>query len=143
MQQRHRVEVEHGLCLRMVAQLRVVAGEAQNVVDAEHSGAQKVGLERDAVAVAAGQLEDGGKACVLEDLAGGKTAQTHDGRLVIGDVDIVHAGEIFLRLFYQAVDMNSLGGADLSGNYKFSVLKQFRNSHNSSLLIIQILWRPW
>ena len=52
----------------------------------------------------------GVRPCVLEDLAGGKTAQTHDGRLVIGDVDIVNAGEIFLRLFYQAVDMNSLGG---------------------------------
>ena len=51
MQQRHGVQIEDGLGLRMVTQLGVVAGEAQNVVNAKHGGAQQVRLQGDAVAL--------------------------------------------------------------------------------------------
>ena len=130
MEQRHGVQIEHRLGLGMVAQLGVVAGQAQNVVDAQHGGAQQVGLQRDAVAVAAGQLEDGGKPRVLQHLAGGQTAQPHDGGLVIGHVDVVDAGEVFLRLLHQTVDVDALGRADLGGNDEFTVMKQICNFHS-------------
>ena len=114
-----------------VAQLGVVAGEAENVVNAQHGGAQQVGLQRNAVAVAAGQLENGVQARILQHLAGGKAAQTHDGGLVVGYVDEVDAGEVLLSLFDHAVDVDSLGRTNLGRNYKFPVLKQFRNFHIS------------
>ena len=58
----------------MAAQLGVVARQAQDVVDAQHGRAQQVRLQSDAVAVAAGQLEDRGKARVLQNLTCGKAA---------------------------------------------------------------------
>ena len=115
----------------MVAQLGMIAGEAENVVDAQHGGAEQIGLESDAVPVPAGQLEDGVQSGILQHLAGGERPQTHDGGLVIRDVDEVDTGQVFLCLFHHAVNMNSFGRADLGSNYKFTVIKQFRNSHNS------------
>ena len=55
-QQRQRVEVEHRLGFRMVARLHAVAGQAQDVGDAERRGAEHVALDRDPVVVAAGDL---------------------------------------------------------------------------------------
>src|SRR5690242_4932479 len=52
------VQVEHGLGVRVVAEPRVVAGHQDHVEDAEGGGGQQVGLERDPVAVAAGDLHD-------------------------------------------------------------------------------------
>ena len=131
MEQGHGIQVEHGLGLGMVAHLGVVAGEAQDVVNAQHSGTQKVRLQGDAVPVPAGQLEDGVQAGILQHLAGSQRTQAHNRGLVIGDVDEVDAGEILLGLLYHAVDMNSFGRADLGSNDKLTVIKQFRNSHNS------------
>ena len=45
--------VEHALRLRLVAEARVVAGEAQHVGNAQRRRAEQVGLQGDAVAVAA------------------------------------------------------------------------------------------
>ena len=115
----------------MVAQLGVVAGEAENVVNAQHGGAQQVGLQRNAVAVAAGQLENGVQCGVLQHLAGGKRAKAHDGGLVVGNVDKMHIGKVLFRFLYHAVNMNSFGRADLGRNHKLTVVKQFSNSHNS------------
>src|SRR5215831_12697635 len=52
------VQVEHGLGVRVVAEPRVVAGHQDHVGDAQGGGGQQVRLERDAVAVAAGDLHD-------------------------------------------------------------------------------------
>ena len=131
MQQGDGVQIKHRLGLGMVTQLGVVAGEAQNVVNAQHGGAQQIGLQGDAVPVTAGQLEDGVQARVLQHLTGSQRTQTHDGGLVISDVYEVDAGQVLLGLFHHAVNMNSFGRADLGSNYKFTVIKQFRNSHNS------------
>jgi hypothetical protein len=59
LQQRHAVEVEHRLGLRMVAGLHPVAGQAQHVGHAHGRAAQDVALDRDAVLVAAGDLHHG------------------------------------------------------------------------------------
>ena len=130
-QQGDGIQVKHRLGLGMVAQLGVVAGQAQDVVNAQHGGAQQIGLEGNAVPVPAGQLEDGVQACILQHLAGGEGAQTHDRGLVIGDVDKVDAGQILLGILYHTVNVNSFGRADLGSNDKLTVIKQFRNSHNS------------
>ena len=95
-QERHRleeldaVEVVHRLGFAMVALDDVVAGEGQDVLDAQHEGVEQVALERQAVAVAADHLEDRLDAG-LDELGGnGQRAQPHDGRLEVGDVDGRH-----------------------------------------------------
>ena len=59
-QQGHRIQIKHGLCAWMVTKGGMVAGKAKDIIDTQHSGAQQIGLEADAVAVTAGNLEDGG-----------------------------------------------------------------------------------
>ena len=134
MEQRDGVQVENGLGLGMVAQLGVVAGEAEQVLNAQGGGAQQVRLQGDAVTVAAGHLEDGGEAGVLQDLAGGHGAQTHDGGLVIGHVDGGNLLQVGLGFLHQVLQMDALGGADFRRNYKFTTFKQVSNIHCSLLL---------
>ena len=87
--QMDRVEIEHALGLLVIAHHRVVAGEAEDVGDAQERGRQQVGLQAQAVAVAAGGLEDG-VAAAAHDLAGHRQgAQAHDRALVVGDVQAV------------------------------------------------------
>ena len=57
-QQRDRIEVEHRLGLRVVALADVVAGQAEDIAHAQGGRAQDVALQRDAIAVAAGDLAD-------------------------------------------------------------------------------------
>ncbi len=59
------VEVVHALGLGVVAEAHVVAGEAEDVLDAEHRGAEDVGLHGQAVTVAAGHLHDRLEAVLL------------------------------------------------------------------------------
>ena len=131
MQQRHGIQIEHGLGLGMVAQLGVVAGEAEDVVDPQHGGAEQVGFQSNTVPIAAGQLENGVQSGILQHLAGGEGTEAHDGGLVVSNVDKMDAGEVLLRFLYHAVNMNSFGRADLGRNHKLTVVKQFSNSHNS------------
>ena len=51
------IDVEDRLGLGLVAGLGIVAGEDQEVLDAERGGAHQFALQRDAVLVAAGELE--------------------------------------------------------------------------------------
>ena len=129
MEQGDAVQVEDGLGLGMVAQLGMVAGEAEDVVDAEVGGAEQVGLQRHAVPVAAGHLEDGVQPGVLQGLAGGQGAQTHDGGLVVRHVHGGDAAEIFLRFRDQAFDVESLGRTNFGGNDKFTTGKKLSNFH--------------
>ena len=59
-QQRDRIEIEDRLGFGMVAALHAVAGQAQNVADAERRGAQHGALDGDAIVVAAGNLHHRG-----------------------------------------------------------------------------------
>ena len=107
----------------MVAQLGVVAGEAQNVVNAQHGSAQKVGLQGDAVAVTAGHLEDGGQPRVLQSHTGRQASHTHDGRLVIGDVDGGDGRQMLLGFRYQMAAVSTLGRAYFRGHNKLTVIE--------------------
>ena len=71
----------------MVAEAHVVAGEAEDVPDAQDGGAEDVGLHGEAVPVAAGHLHDGLEAVLLGLMAGDHRADAHHGGLVVGDVD--------------------------------------------------------
>jgi hypothetical protein len=122
-QQGDGVQVEHGLCCGVIAQGGVVAGEAEDVVDAEHGGGEQIGLEGQTVPVAAGHLEDGVQTHVLEGFANAQRAHTHDGGLVVRYVDGCDVAEILLGLLQQVIDVDPLGRAYFCGNYKFTTFK--------------------
>ena len=113
----------------MVAQLGVVAGEAEDVLDAEHGGGKQVGLQSHAVPVPAGELIDGVEARILQRLAGGQRAQTHDGGLVIRDVHGSDVGEVFLCLLDQGLNMEAFRRADLGSNDELTTRKLFTDLH--------------
>jgi len=56
--QRHAVEIEDRLGLRMIAGLHAIACQAQHVAHAHGGPAEDVSLDRDAILVAAGDLHD-------------------------------------------------------------------------------------
>ena len=130
MQQGDGVEVENGLCTGVIAHLGVVARQAEDIVDAEHRCAQKLRLQCDAVAVTASELQDRGQACVLQSDAGGQAAHTHDGGLVIGNIDSGDAAEVLGCFFDEVVNVDSLGRADFCGDNELTSIKQFSNSHD-------------
>ena len=130
-QQRHGIQVEHGLGTGVVAHLGVVAGEAQDVVNAQHGGTQQLGLQGDAVAVPAGQLQNGGQSGVLQGHTHRQAAHTHDGGLVIGDIDSGNIAEVFLGLGQQVVNVDALGGAYFGGHNKFAIVESFGQFHLS------------
>ena len=57
--QRGRVDIEHRLGVGLIAGLRIISGQAQQVVDAASRRAHEVGLQGNAVAIPAGELKDG------------------------------------------------------------------------------------
>ena len=87
--QRPRVDIEHRLGVGLVAGLRVVAGEHQEVVDAERRRAHEVALQRDAVAVAAGELQDRLDARPEEERRRGKRAHVRPRAGAVGQIDRV------------------------------------------------------
>ncbi len=84
-----RVEVEHGLGLRVVAGLHAVARQAQHVADAHRRAAEDVALDRDAVLVAAGDLHDRRVADARQQRADGEARHVAVGAAAVGRVDRV------------------------------------------------------
>src|SRR5258708_8112388 len=58
-EQGRRIQIENRLGVRLVPELRVVAAQRENIADAERCGAEQLALKGDAVAVAAGDLQNG------------------------------------------------------------------------------------
>ena len=69
------IEVEHRLGVGLVARGRIVAAQHQQVADAERRRAEQVALQREPVAVAAGQLQHRLDAVALQQHGGGERAQ--------------------------------------------------------------------
>ena len=84
------VDVVDVLRHRVIAELLVVAGEANEIVDAVGRRAENVGLHGDAVAVPADHLHDGVHALVLDDQGRGERRHADHRGLVVGDVHAVH-----------------------------------------------------
>ena len=87
--QRLRVDVEHRLGVGLVAGLRVVAGEKEEVADAERRRAHHLALQRDAVLVAAGDLQDRLDAGAEEKARCGQRAHMRARAGAVGDIDRV------------------------------------------------------
>ncbi|MBA7660838.1 hypothetical protein ES703_68844 [subsurface metagenome] len=85
----------------MVAELLVVAGKTEDVIDTEGDGAEHIALQRQPVPVANDHLHHRLNALLPQKQAASQAGHAHDGRLVIGDVHrIAAAAEQFTFLSY-------------------------------------------
>ncbi len=71
----------------MVTKPLVIACQAEQVAHPESVSAQQVALDRQAVAVAAGHLDDRLQPFIDHDRPGADAGHAHDRGLVIGDID--------------------------------------------------------
>jgi hypothetical protein len=114
--QHHAVQVEDRRRAGVVAEARVVADEQQHVGDAEQPGAEQVGLQRDPVAVPAGQLHHRLQPGALGEHRAGHCRWHHAGAGVVGDVDRVHpAGQRF-GLGVDPVRVDAVRQVELGGH---------------------------
>ena len=81
------VDVEYRLGIGLIAGFGVVAREHQDVTDAERGGAHQLALQRDAVLVAAGDLQNRLDAGVDEDYRGRQRGHMGAGAGTVGDID--------------------------------------------------------
>ena len=73
----------------MIAGLRIVAAHEHEVLDAERGRTEQVGLQRDAVAVASGDLDDRIEAGLAHDHRSRQRGHRDDRAVAVGDVDRV------------------------------------------------------
>ena len=90
LQQAHRLVVEHRPRLWLVSCFYRVSREAQDVANTQGMGSQHVGLQGNAVAVAATDLKHRLQTVIQEQAADGQTAHPHHRAAAIGNVDAMH-----------------------------------------------------
>ena len=123
----------------------VVAGEAENVIDAEGGGPQDIALEGDAVPVPGHHLETRLQPHELEADAAGQATDPADRRLVVRDVDGI---DVILDQVALVLDHGAIGApgrTDLGSDRKVARgdhLLQFAGSSHthirkSSLTIVR------
>ncbi len=90
--QADRVDVEDCRRIGIVAQLRRIAGQAENVLEPDRRGAQQVRLNAEHIPIAARVVQDRLDARVLLNL-NAQALRAHAGRRTrrVGHVDCVHA----------------------------------------------------
>jgi hypothetical protein len=117
--ERARVEIEHGLGIRLIAGGRIVAAQQQEVPHPERGGAHQLALERNAVTVAAGQLEDRLDPGTDQQRRRRQGAHMGAGAGPIGDVDGIRQAAQRQRLCGEVIGIarhrrRHLGGDDES-----------------------------
>jgi hypothetical protein len=74
----------------VVSDGRIVPGETQNILDAEHGGAHEVRLYPNPIPITAGHLHDRIMAEFIEKSADRERSGPHNGRRVVRHVDPMH-----------------------------------------------------
>ena len=135
LQDAHGIQIEHGLGGLAVAHGGVVAGQSQHGVDAERRCGEHVAHDRHAGAIAAGHLNDGLQAVLLQ-----RDAEAQRGRLQGRGLHVRHVHAVHNAL--QALcDLHFLGkivalrGGHLSGDTKNATFQGlFKYAHCFALL---------
>ncbi len=99
--ERGRVDVEHRFGFRLVAGLGVVAGQAEQVADVGGRRPHQLRLQRDAVAIAAGELEYRLDALADENGGGNRCREMRAGAGAVGDIDRIGQAAQWQRLVQQ------------------------------------------
>ena len=116
-------EIEDGFGVGVVTGTGGIAGEAEDVLNAENISCEEVGLEGDPVAVSACELADGLDAAVEYDFAEGQGAEPHDRGILVGDVYCIDGGE-GIENRQGRPDVDALGRRDLGGDQE-GIRRQF------------------
>ena len=115
-EQRHAIEIENRLGLRMIAGLHAVAREAQHVADTHCGAAEDVALDRDAVLVAAGDLHDGRVPHPREQRAYGDARHVAIRAAAIGGIDRIDVAVEYPRAPVDVLRVGRIGRRELGGD---------------------------
>ena len=99
--QRLRIDVEHRLGVGLIAGFRIVTGEKEEITDAERGRPHQFALQRDAVFIAAGDLENRFDAGADQEARGRERAHMRPRAGPVGDVDRVGQALQSCRLLQQ------------------------------------------
>ncbi len=113
-------DVEHRLGVGLVAGLRVVAGQDQQVVHPGRRRAHQIGLQRNAIAVAAGELQDRLDAVLHHERRCNGGGQVRAGARPVGDVDRVRQALERQRLRQHVLRVERNGRRDLGGDHELA-----------------------
>ncbi len=116
LEQRHAVQIEHRLGLRMIARLHAVARQAQHVADAHGGAAQNIALNGDAVLVAAGDLHDGRVADARQQGADGQARHVAIRAAAVGGVDRIDVAVEHARPFVHILRIGRIRRRKLGGD---------------------------
>ncbi|VTR67808.1 hypothetical protein DESC_610391 [Desulfosarcina cetonica] len=119
------VDVEDALGLGMVAELLMVAGEAEHVADAHGRGTEDVGLHGQPVAIPADHLVIGLEPLFDGDQRGRPAGHAHHGGLVVGDIDGIDLADQVLGLIPNRLHVGSAGRPQFSGEGEMTGAQYF------------------
>ena len=118
LEQRHAIQIEHRLRLRMIARLHTVAGQAQHVAHAHRRAAENIALNRDAVLVPAGDLHDRRIADARQQRTDGHARHVAVRAAAVGRVDGVHIAVEHTRALVHIVRIGRVRGRELGGDHE-------------------------
>ena len=81
------IEILHMDRVRVISVLRVITAHEQEIGETERGGTEQVGLQRDAVPVTSGDLDDGLHAGFADQQRIRDGGHRHDAAVAVGDVD--------------------------------------------------------
>jgi len=116
----------------MVAEAGMIPGEQQQIFDAEGGRSEQVGLQRHAVAVPAGHLQDGLNAALMEQRRHHQRRHAHIGPLIIRHIDGNHFRRETGRGCKHPIEIHPFGGCDFSRYHELPGDKffcQFRHDY--------------
>ena len=108
-------QIQHVLSVRMIADLGVIAGHTQKVLDPAHRAAQHIGLNRDPIAMLAGHLHNRLDPQLAHHHARAQRRHPSNSALIIGQVNRVDSIAHAQRQPFKRSARGTLGRGQLAG----------------------------
>jgi hypothetical protein len=121
MDQLHGIQIMDVLCMDLIPEGMVIAGETDDVLDAERGRAEQVALHGDTVPVAGHHLHHRLHSHLNDKGARSDTGHAHDGGLVVRNVDRVDITSQEINLSLYDTDVIAFGRSQFGGDGKMSV----------------------
>jgi hypothetical protein len=120
----------------VVADYNSISGQAEDISYASGICKEKLGLKGKAIAVAAGHLEYGLAAALLDSQAAADRGETHHGTLVVSDIQRIDFILEKVNMVEHLLDVCPLGRTDFAGYHEFARFKNFPETrrHSSSFM---------
>src|SRR5512136_751580 len=115
----------------MIAQSYIISGETKDILDAEDVGAEEVGLQRDAVAVPAGHLQNWLQPPLFEKATASQGTQSHHRALLVSHVHGIDSPREACSILLHAADVHALWRSDLACHHELAADQFFSEVHFS------------